>query len=90
MPGPGRGSIVHKYWKRFHERAFAALSYRVRLEASRIRTDGQMDLLAVRDGERIAMKVKTCESDVVSNVRRDLRERVDRVVATTGPARTKI
>ena len=92
VPGPGRGSIVHEYWKRFHERAFAARGYRVRLEAPRIRTDGRMDLLAIRDRERIALEVETGESDVVSNVRRDLRERVDRVVvvATTGPARTKI
>ena len=55
VPGPGRESIAHKYWKRFNARRLEARGYRVCLEAPRVQTDGRMDILAVWDQERMAL-----------------------------------
>ncbi len=88
----GRESLAHAYWKAWWAREYRRRGFEVSVEAARKRSEGRMDVLAVRDEERIAVEVETGRSDVVANVRRDLREGVSRVqvVATDVGARQKV
>ncbi len=85
-----RGSIAHEYWKRFYARRFEEDGHRVTLEAERV--GGRVDVLAVKNGERVAIEVETGKSDVVGNVKNNLRSKFDRimVVATDDEAMAKV
>ena len=85
-----RESIAHAYWKQYYARRLKSQGYQVVLEAPR--TGGQADVLASRDGERVAIEVETGKSDVVANVRNDLRSGFKNVivVATDKGALTKV
>lgn len=71
-------SIAHEYWKRFYARKYSGEGFEVQVEAAC--GDGRVDVLARRNGESVAIEVETGKSDVVSNVRRALAEKLDRVV----------
>lgn len=88
----GRESLAHAYWKARWAKEYRRRGYEVRVEVERERSEGRMDVLAVRGAERVALEVETGRSDVVANVRRDLREGVSRVVvvATDAEARQKV
>jgi len=85
-----RGSISHEYWKRYYAQLFKEQGYQVRLEAPRL--DGRVDVLAQKGGESVGIEVETGKSDVVKNVKQDLRARFTRVliVATDEKAMTKV
>ncbi len=85
----GAESVPHEYWKRFYWRRLRSVGFNAVLEAKRVKTSGRVDLLAKRGQERIALEVETGRSDIVENVRRDLRERVDRVIVTCTSAAAK-
>lgn len=76
----GPESVPHEYWKRFYRRRLRSAGFSTVLESKREQTTGRIDLLAERGRERIALEVETGKSNVVDNVKRDLRERIDRVV----------
>ncbi len=67
---PERASLVHEYWKRFYAQRFREKGYKVRLEAPRI--SGTIDVLAVKDGESVAVEIETGKSDIARNVKQDL------------------
>ena len=87
---PEHGSIVHEYWKRFYARQFQEQGHEVSLEAPR--KSGNVDVLALRDGESVAIEVETGKSDVVRNVQQNLLSKFDKilVVATDKKALAKI
>jgi hypothetical protein len=61
------GSLAHEYWKQFYARKFSADGYKVQVEAPRV--GGCVDVLARRNGERVAIEIETGKSDTVANVR---------------------
>lgn len=75
---PVRESLAHEFWKRFYAKRYEEQGYRVQLEAPR--PSGRVDVLAVKGTERVAIEVETGKSDVVANVKADLRAGFDRVV----------
>ncbi len=85
-----RASVAHEYWKRFYARRFAEKGYKIELEAQR--AGGRVDVLAVKNGERVGIEVETGKSDVVANVRNCLRSGFARVmvVATDEVAMRKV
>ena len=88
---PQYGSIAHEYWKRFYGQRFGELGYAVSYEAPR--TDGgRIDVVAVKDGRKIAIEIETGKSSFLQNIRQDLAAGYDRVlvVATGKTALEKI
>ena len=88
----GRGSLTHEYWKRFYANRLGLDGYRVELEATRPNGVGRVDVLARRASDSVAVEIETGKSDVVWNVRQDLRAGFDRVlvVATDESALKKV
>ncbi len=85
-----QGSIAHEYWKQFYARKFSAEGYKVQVEAPRF--GGRVDVLARRNGERVAIEVETGKSGAAANVRNCLRSGFERVivVATDNEALAKV
>ena len=67
---PERGSLVHEYWKRFYAQRFKEQGYKICLEAPR--KSGNVDVLALKEGESVAVEIETGKSDFVRNVKQDL------------------
>ena len=93
----GQASLQHEYWKQVYAQKFSEKDYHVILECPRTAKGnfGRMDLLAWRASESVesvAVEIETGKSDVVSNVKRDLREEVRKVlvVATDEGALKKV
>ena len=82
----GRGSLAHEYWKRFWANRLSAEGYAVELEAPRHGSTGRVDALARRRTETVAVEVETGKSNVVENVRRDLRSGFSRVLVVATDA----
>jgi hypothetical protein len=79
--GMRRESLAHAYWKRHYADLYRARGYHVEIEAPRPDAiGGRVDVLATRAGERVAVEIETGKSDVVENVRRDLRAGYTRVL----------
>ena len=85
-----RESIGHAYWKQYYADRFRKLGFKVAIEAPR--TGGRVDVLATKNGQRVAIEIETGKSDVVANVRNDLRSGFKRVivVATEKDALAKV
>ena len=72
--GMRRESLAHAYWKRRYADLYRARGYRVEVEAPRAAAiGGRVDVLATRTGESIAIEIETGKSDIVENVRCDVR-----------------
>jgi DNA-binding MarR family transcriptional regulator len=85
------GGVEHQFWvKRIAERMVAD-GFTVTREF-KIPGDGSVDLVAQKDGERIAIEVETGQSDVVFNARKCLDAGFDRLIlaATTREAYGKL
>jgi len=80
-PNPSRrkGGPEHAYWQRRIALALRELGYRV-TEEYPIGGGRSIDLVAVKDGIRIAIEVETGKSEVVYNLRKALEAGFDRVV----------
>lgn len=74
----GRGSLAHEYWKRFYAATLREQGYEVELEAPR--RNGRVDVLARRGTDSLAIEVETGKSDVVWNVRQNLKSGFRRVL----------
>ncbi len=87
---PSRESLVHQYWKRFYGERFKEQGYKIQLEAPR--RSGNVDVLAVKGEESIAVEIETGKSDIVRNVKQDLLSGFDKVliVATDEKALAKV
>ena len=75
---PERASLVHEYWKRFYAQRFKEQGYKVCIEAPR--KSGNVDLLASKEGESIAIEIETGKSDIIRNVKQDLLSGFDKVL----------
>ena len=75
---PQHGSIVHEYWKRFYAQRFREQGYRVEFEVPR--QSGRVDVVARKDGEKIAIEIETGKSNFVRNVQQDLAAKYDKVL----------
>jgi len=69
--GQRRESLLHEYWKHIYAEYYQSQGYEVMIEAPR--HSGRMDILARKSGESVAIEIETGKSDVVENVREDLR-----------------
>ncbi len=87
---PEYGSLAHEYWKRFYAQQFKEEGYKVSLEAPR--KSGNVDVLAIKDGETTAIEIETGKSDIIRNVKQDLLSGFDKVlvVATDKKALGKV
>ncbi len=87
---PQHGSIVHEYWKRFYAQRFREKGYIVEFEVSR--PSGRVDVVARKDGEKVAIEIETGKSNFLKNVQQDLGAKYNKilVVATDKPAFEKI
>jgi len=81
------GGPEHRYWKAKLAARLRRLGYKVREEHA-IGGGKAIDLLATKNGRRIAFEIETGKSDVSANVRKALQYGVDRVVVVTTSATT--
>ncbi len=72
------GSLMHEYWKRYYATELEKRGYHITLEAPRKR--GRIDLLAIKNSERLAVEIETGKSDVVHNVKQDILAGCHRVI----------
>ncbi|MBM4017226.1 MAG: hypothetical protein FJ288_02695 [Planctomycetes bacterium] len=86
-PSGREGGPVHAYWKRRLAGHLRARGYDVTEEYA-VGGGKAIDLVATRDGKRIAFEIETGQSDAAANVRKCLDAGLDRVVvvATGSPA----
>ncbi|MBN2642785.1 MAG: hypothetical protein JXR78_14120 [Victivallales bacterium] len=66
----GNESVVHGYWKRFYANRFREAGYEVKEEVAR--GPGRIDVLAIKDNEKIAVEIETGKSDMIKNAKADL------------------
>ena len=88
---PQYGSIAHEYWKRYYGQRFLEQGFKVDFEVPR-ETSGRVDVVAEKDGQKIAIEIETGKSDFLGNIRQDLIAKYDKVivVATDKKALKKI
>jgi hypothetical protein len=80
------GGPEHRYWKKRLAQQLAAQGYTV-VEECPVGGGKTIDLLATKDGQRLAVEVETGKSDATANVQKCLDAGVDQVlVVTTSPA----
>ena len=87
-PSNREGGPVHAYWKRCLAEHLKTCGYEVGEEYP-IGGGKAIDLVAARDGKRIAFEVETGHSDGAANVRKCLNAGVDRVVVVTTSRKVK-
>lgn len=75
---PQHGSIVHAYWKRFYGQRFREQGYMVELEVPR--KSGRVDVVAEKDGKKIAVEIETGKSNFLRNIRQDLAAKYDQIL----------
>ena len=71
-------TVKHEYWKRHYAALFADRGYTVEVEAER--KGGRVDVLAMKEGERVGIEIETGKSDVVSNVKHCLESRFSMII----------
>lgn len=76
--GTQREGVAHSYWKHVFAQRLDEAGWTVRIEAPRI--GGAADIIATSGSTSIAVEVETGRSDVVANVRHDLRAGFGRIV----------
>lgn len=86
----GRGSTEHQYWQERLASQLMGLGWQVEKEYP-IGGGKAIDLVAAKNGRRIAFEVETGHSDIAANVRKIPRGLFDKlvVVLTSGRARPK-
>ena len=82
-----RESLAHRYLKHWHAEQLRVQGYDVQVEAEV--AGGRIDVLATREGERVAVEIETGASNVVSNVRKCLRAGCRRVVVVAADSKVK-
>ncbi|MEN6384768.1 MAG: hypothetical protein ABFD79_06185, partial [Phycisphaerales bacterium] len=75
---PQHGSITHEYWKQFYAQRFSEIGYKISFEVPRI--SGQVDVVATKDNQKIAIEIETGKSDLLQNIRQDLAAKFDKII----------
>lgn len=78
-PNRGRGSPEHEYWKYRIAEHLQGLGYQVEIEKP-LGQGKAIDIVASKDGMRVAIEVETGRSDVVASVMKGLVGSFDRVL----------
>ncbi|MGD0784328.1 MAG: DUF87 domain-containing protein [Sedimentisphaerales bacterium] len=73
------GGLVHRYWQYRLAEHLKACGYKVEIEAP-VGDGKAIDIVAERDGKRIAFEIETGNSDVAGNVRKCLESSFDQIV----------
>jgi hypothetical protein len=86
-PGPlPRASLEHSYWVMKVAEQFAQEGYDITQEFT-IAGNGAVDLVAARDGERVAIEIETGKSDIAANLTKLEHAGFDRVlIVATSPS----
>lgn len=79
---PKNASLEHEYWKKRVGDDYRRRGYQVEEEVH-IRGGRSVDLVAAKDGKKIAIEVETGKSDVQGNVRKCREAGFDEVIAVT-------
>jgi hypothetical protein len=87
-PSSREGGPVHRYWKRRLAKHLRSCGYEV-TEEFPIGGGKTIDLVATRDGKRIAFEIETGHSDAAANVRKCLDAGMDRAVVVAPSAATR-
>ena len=77
---PRNTSFEHEYWKYKIAGIYRKKGYKVTLEYS-IGDGKKVDIVAEKDGKRIAIEIETGKSDSIYNIRKDLEASFDEVVS---------
>lgn len=87
-----QGSIVHEYWKQFYIERFREQGYQVGIEVQRHSQSGWVDVIAEKNGTKVAIEIETGKSNVMDNLRHNLAEKFNNIliVATDKSAYMKI
>ena len=87
---PQHGSLVHNYWQSWYAQRFREQGYQVCLETPR--RSGHVDIVARKDGQKIAIEIETGLSDFKRNIQQDLLIKYDMilVIATSKAVLNKI
>lgn len=75
---PQHGSIVHEYWKRYYAQRFREQGYQVELEVPR--KSGRVDVVAIKNKEKIAIEIETGKSDFLRNIRQNLAAKYNKII----------
>jgi hypothetical protein len=67
-----KGGVEHEYWKNRAAEHLKRKGYRV-IEEYSIGEGKAVDLVAMRDGKKIAIEIETGKSDAIYNIQKDLR-----------------
>ena len=89
-PAPSQrdGRPVHRYWKARLAKHLRSCGYEV-TEEFPVGGGKTIDLMAMRDGKRIAVEIETGNSDVEANLEKCRREGLQRVVVVATSVRVK-
>jgi len=80
---PQHGSVAHEYWKRFYAQRFREQCYHIEFEVPR--KSGRVDVVAKKDGKKIAIEIETGKSNFIRNIQQDLAAKYDKIlVVATG------
>jgi Holliday junction resolvase len=78
-PASRRGGLMHRYWQTRLADHLRQQGYGVQEEAP-VGGGKAIDIVAVKDGKRIAFEIETGESDVTANIEKCLDADMDNVV----------
>lgn len=82
------GGVEHRYWVRHLADQLRLNGYKVQEEVP-VGSGKTIDLVASRDGKRIAFEIETGKSDAAANVRKCLDAGMDRVVSVATSRRAR-
>ena len=81
-PSYRKGGIEHEYWKKKVAEHFREEGYRV-IEEYSIGEGKSIDLVAIKDDEKIAIEIETGKSDAIYNISKDLDAGFNKVFCVT-------
>lgn len=81
VPGRSRwGSLEHEYWKHKATATLQKMGYAARMEEP---VNGYTDIVAEKDGKRIAVEIETGKSDWRANILKNIKHGFPRIVILT-------
>jgi hypothetical protein len=73
------GGLVHRYWQHRLAEHLKSCGYNVEIEAP-VGNGKTIDIVAERDGKRIAFEIETGNSDVATNIQKCLKAKFDKII----------